>query len=122
MIARDRFNRVRFIKNHDVVIRQNAHARTAKRDVAEQERVVHDKNLRVLHSPPIFVVKALAVRRTAPAHAVAAVAGDLVPDLTEWLKRQIAQRSVDRLLAPLSDLPQLGNLLIVVEQALATRE
>ena len=79
MIAGDRFDRVGFVEDHDVVVGQDAHAGPPQREVAEEQRVVHDQDLRVLHPAAVLVVEAFAVRRAAAAHAVGAVAGDFVP-------------------------------------------
>ena len=49
VVAGDGFDRVGFVEDHDVVVGQDAHAGPPQRDVAEQQRVVDDQNLRVLH-------------------------------------------------------------------------
>ena len=122
VIARHRLDRVRLVENHDVVIGQDARPLAPQRDVAEQQRMIHHQNLRMLHPPAILIVKALLIRRAAPAHAVAAVARRLVPNLPQRLKAQIAQRAVVRLFAPLANRPQLIELLVIAEQAAAPRE
>ena len=122
VVAGDGFDRVRFVEDHDVVVGQDAHAGPPQRDVAEQQRVIHDEDLRVLHAAAVLVVEALVVRRAAAAHAVAAVAGDFVPHLAERLERQIAERAVGGRLAPLANLAELLELLVVVEQTLAAGE
>ena len=47
VIAGDGFDRVGFVEDHDVVVGQDAHAGPAQGDVAEQQRVIDDQDLRV---------------------------------------------------------------------------
>jgi hypothetical protein len=113
MIAGGRLQVVRLVEDHDVVIRQDARLLPPQRQVAEKQRVVHDQYLRVLHSPPRLEIKALRVLRAFSPHAVTAVAGHFIPDLRQWLKRQIGPRAVVRLFCPLGQLAQLGEFAFV---------
>ena len=81
VVAGDRFDRVGFVEDHDVVVGQDADAGPPQGEVAEEQRVIDDEDLRVLHAAAVLVVEALVVRRAAAAHAVAAVAGHFVPHL-----------------------------------------
>ena len=76
----------------------------------------------MLHASAIFVIETFVVGRTAAAQAVAAVAGNFIPNLPERPKREIAERAVGRGFAPLADRTELLQLLILVEEALAAGE
>ena len=49
VVAGDGFDRVGFVEDHHVVVGQDADARAPQRDVAEQQRMIDDQDLRVLH-------------------------------------------------------------------------
>ncbi len=68
-----------------------------ERQVAEEQRVIDDQDLGVLHAPAGGVVEALFVRRTLAAHAVAAVAGHFVPHAGSGLDdRSLSEPSCGR--------------------------
>ena len=49
VVAGDGFDRVGLVEDHDVVVGQDAHAGAPQGDVAEEQRVIDDQDLRVLH-------------------------------------------------------------------------
>ena len=80
MIAGNRFNGVGLIQHGYVVVGQNASAGAAQGQIAEEQRMINNENLRPAGAASRLVVKAGIVRWTASAHAIAAVAGDFVPN------------------------------------------
>ena len=81
MIARHAFHRVCFVKYDRVIIGQKTNTHAAQRQITEKQCVVDDQNLGIADAATRSIVKALFVSRTVAAHAIAAIAGDLVPDI-----------------------------------------
>ncbi len=124
MVAGDGFDGVRFVKNHHVVVGQNVDPLAAQREIAEEQRMIDDENLRVLHPATRGEVKTLPVRGTLAPHAVAAVAADFVPHTAVGGEVEVAQRTVIGRLRPLGDLLELAVLFVAVkdrQRALARR-
>ena len=120
MIAGDRFDRVRFVQDDGIVLGQQAAAGAPHGQIAEEQGVVDDQDLGVVDPAPSQEIEAIFVLRTVAPHAIAAVAGDFVPDLIDRLERKIAQRPVRRLLGPRADLAQLLKILVRCEQGAGT--
>ena len=116
VIARHGLHGVRLVEDEHVVIGQDARALHAKGQVAEQQGVVHNQDLGVL-PPPGLIVKAVLVTRAGSAHAIALVAGHLVPDLGHGLVVEGGQRAVGGLFGPRIDLAELIELLVPAEQS-----
>ena len=97
--------RMGFVKNHGVVIGQQARAHLPQGQIAKEERVIHQQHLRVLRSATRGEIETIAVCGTLATQTVAPVAGDFIPHTRERLKVQIGQRAVACLPRPLVDAP-----------------
>ena len=112
--ARDILEVMRLVEDHMVVGGQEAGALRAEREVAEEEGVVADEEIRVLHAPARRLVEALVVGRAAAAHAVAGVALDMLPHAAARQLRQRRERPVGRLVGPVLDEVERVLLLLAV--------
>jgi hypothetical protein len=65
VIARDRFDRMAFVQDHGVVVRQQRDALAAQRQVAEEHRVIDDQQLGTRRSRRAWKVMALGEGFTA---------------------------------------------------------
>ena len=111
MIAGHRFDRVGFVEHDDVVVRQDAGPLLPQGQIAEEQRMIDDQHLGILRPPPGAVVKAILVRRAVAAHAIAVVAGHLVPHRRQRAKLQIGQAAVAGCFRPFDQLANLRRTL-----------
>ena len=81
VVAGDVLQRMGLVEDHHFVVGQDARPLPPQGQVAEEQRVVDDQDLRVLGPPPGLVVEAVAVAGALPAQAVAMIAFDFVPDM-----------------------------------------
>ena len=51
MLPGDVFDRVRFIENRQIILRQILHARHTQRQIGEEQRVIDDQHISALHPP-----------------------------------------------------------------------
>ena len=116
VLARDILDLVRLVQDHMLVVRQEAAAACAQRQVAEEQRVVAHQQVGVLHAPSRRLIEALLVGGTPTTHAVVRVALGLVPDRPRRLDRKRGQGTVARLHGPVLELVQRMTLLLVGEE------
>ena len=94
VLGRDLLDAVRLVEDDVVVGRQEADAVDAEGEVGEEEGVVADEQIAVLHPPPRRLVEAPLVGRAFPAHAVVGVAPGVVPHLRLRQDRKGRARAV----------------------------
>ena len=117
--AGDLLEMMRLVKNHMVVGGKKAGALRTQREVAEEERVVADQKIGVLHAPPRRLIEALVVGRAASTHAIARVAFNMLPHAASRQDRQRRQRSIVGLVRPvLNQIERVLLLFIVANLAL----
>ena len=110
----DRFDRVAFVQHRYVIVGDDAPAEfIANRQVGEEQGMVNDQNLCALYTPSRAIVKTLFVGRALAPHAIARIAGNLIPKRPRRAKREAAKRSVRGFFRPLSQLLQLSKLGII---------
>ena len=111
---------VRLVEDHVVVRRQHAARRARARahgEIREEQRMVRDEELPVLHAPARRLVEALVERGAAAAHAVVGIALHLVPHLAARQLRQRGQRTVLGVVGPLLHAVQVVAVVVVAEEA-----
>ena len=94
MIAGNRFDRVRFVQNCDVVIGQDAGTFTAQGQVGKEQRVIDNQQVGIPNAAACFVIKAVVVGRTFLAQAIAVLALRLVPNLRQRTEREVRTAAV----------------------------
>src|SRR6266481_5584388 len=94
VIAGHFLDRVGFIQDGHLVIRQETKALSSQSQVAEKQGIIHDQNIRAMDLPPCLEVKTLVIFRTFPAQAIIGVALHQVPDARLRSKTQIAETAV----------------------------
>ena len=104
------------VEHDGLVIGQDAHLLAPQGQIGEEQGMVDDQDLGVLHPPPGFVVETLGVVRTGAAHAVAVVARYLVPDGRQGAEIEVGQRAVGRPFCPVAEPTELVEFFRLVEQ------
>ena len=117
VVAGDGLQVVGFVEDDHVVLGQDAGLLPPQGQVGEEQGMVDDEDLGMVSPPPGLVVEAILIARAGPAHAVAVVAGHLVPDGRMGAKIEVRQRAVAAFLRPGGQLPKLGEVLIFAEEA-----
>ena len=117
MVGGHRFQRMGLIKNNRLVVRQDAGSLTPQSQIAEEESVIDDQDLSVVHSATRTVVETFVMLRTAAAEAVVAVAGHFIPHSSTRTKGHVAQRPIGRRGRPLIDPSQFLQLIVPSKQA-----
>ena len=116
VIAGHALDVVGFVDDQHVVVGQNADSLHPQRQIAEQEGMIDDQDLCVGQPPPGLEVEAFVVVVALPAHAVAAFAGNFVPNPVHRSPIHVGKRSVVALLRPLADVLKLLEFLLVAKQ------
>ena len=88
-----------------------------EREIAKEQRMINDENLSVPRATTSLVVKALVIGFAVAAHAVAIVAGNLVPYGRVRLVRKITQRTIGGFFGPRDDVAQLLDILLCLQNA-----
>ena len=109
MLRSDVFERMGFVEDDGIILGQDADvaAQTSQCEIGEEEGVIDDEDLRVLHVAASFEIEALAELRTLFAQAVARIALDQLPDGRHRAEIEIAAGAVFRRLGPLQQLVEL---------------
>ena len=103
VLGGDLLEMVGLVEDHVLVGREKADAARAQREIGEEERMVADEDVGVLHASPRGLVEAAVEGRAATAHAVVGVRLDLVPHARGRHLRQRRERSVPGLVGPVLD-------------------
>ena len=90
-----------------VGVRKKARPSAAKGQIAEEECMVDDQNLRMIHPSTGLIIKAVFITWTIPTHAVATVARHFIPNDSLWHVVEVRPRTVSSLTAPAIELLQL---------------
>src|SRR5262249_13264030 len=104
VVRRDVLECVRLIEDDDLVVGQKGGPGAAQGEVTEEQRMIHDEDLRPAHRPAGLEVEASAVISAFAAQAVAVIAFDEVPDLRRGLEIEVAAAPVVRLARPAAEL------------------
>jgi len=117
VIAGDRLDRMGLVEDDHVVVGQDAHLVSPQGQVGEEQGVVDDQDLGVLDAPAGLVVEALPIVGTLASHAIAVLAGHLVPDGRQGAEVEIRPRAVVGALGPAGNLAELLELGLAREEA-----
>ena len=88
MLPGDALHRVALVENYRVVVRQKTPTLGSHGKVAKKEGMVDYQNLRIGHTAAGRIVKTAIEGRAFATHAVARIAGQLVPENSARTKRQ----------------------------------
>src|SRR5262249_18715474 len=103
MLGGDVFERMGLVENRDLIFGQEAGALGTEREIAEEQRVVDDKQMRSMNPFAGLEVETLIMISALTAETVVAVGFDQVPDHRGWLKIEIALAAVAGLSGPVVD-------------------
>ena len=117
MFAGDIFHRVAFIEDHSVIVWQDTPTQGTDGEIAKEEGVVDDEDLRVLNPSSRGVVIAGVEVRALPSHAVSGIARHFVPDLVRRSEGETAQGTIGALIRPTHDFFELFIIGLVGKQA-----
>ncbi len=103
VVARDGFNGVRLVENHNVIVGKNLSPVPPQSQVREKQGVIDNQNVRVPDASSGTEVEALLVEVAVLAQAVAVFALHFVPDRTQRAKGKIGSTSVGSVVRPFQD-------------------
>ena len=99
-----------------VVRGQESAAARSKREVCEEERVIADQDLPMLHAPPCRLIEALLVGWAATPHAVSRVTLRMLPHRSTRQDRQRCLRAIGCRVRPIFELMQRMKIIFIREQ------
>ena len=115
VIPRDRFEVVTFVEDNRIVIGQNAAALSFQCQVAKEQRVIDDQNLRIMHPAASCIVKATIEGWAFASHAISRIAGNLVPNGPIRTEAETAEGTIVRCSRPILNCLKLLVVLFLAQ-------
>ena len=116
MIGGHIFERMTFVEDDGLVVRQQTRILPTERQIAEKERMVDDQNVGAVSRFASREVKALLVIRAFFAEAIPRIGLDQIPHRRHRLDRKIGAAAIGRRARPTADLHELIDRGIVRKQ------
>ena len=104
MLGRDVLHRMCLVEDHVGVGREEPRSSDPQRQITEEERMVADQDVGILHPASCRLIEALVMGGTSTAHAVPAVALHVIPYARPLQLRQCRKRAVSGPARPAFDL------------------
>ena len=112
----DIFGGVRFVENHQIILRQVIHTGHAEGEVGKEQGVIDDEHIAAVHAAFGGLPDAFFIKRASLAETVAVFGADFIPHIQFGEIRQIGQRTIGGVLGPFFNRPERLFLALVLKQ------